>query len=220
MQRFFGWKYTKFSTTCTRSKFASMASGHNSSNDESKSAQSDLTKYQTKENRPKLGLGCLITRPNKKTKELEFLIGKRLNVHGNGMYALPGGHLEYCETWGQCAYRETLEETGLDIKPENWHFAFVCNSLNPPKKSNPLPYLHYVDIIMHANYSDDKEPINVEKHKNEFWKWQSWKDAKKTLPKDLLFSGLRAIIECDDFDPTKSNQICEAISYDTASKLK
>ena len=40
-------------------------------------------------------------------------------------YAFPGGHLEYMESFEQCARRETLEECGIEI--ERIRFQFVAN---------------------------------------------------------------------------------------------
>ena len=37
-------------------------------------------------------------------------------THQSGTWSLAGGHLEFDETFEQCAVRETKEETGLDIE--------------------------------------------------------------------------------------------------------
>ena len=37
-------------------------------------------------------------------------------THEPGTWSLAGGHLEFDETFEQCAVRETKEETGLDIE--------------------------------------------------------------------------------------------------------
>jgi 8-oxo-dGTP diphosphatase len=49
-------------------------------------------------------------------KNGSVLLGKRKGSHGEGEYAFPGGHLEYMESFEQCAHRETLEECGVEIE--------------------------------------------------------------------------------------------------------
>ena len=61
-------------------------------------------------NYPKVGIGIMIF------KEGKVLIAKRKSLHGEGEYSFPGGHLEYMESFEDCARRETMEETGIQIK--------------------------------------------------------------------------------------------------------
>ena len=61
--------------------------------------------------RPKVGIGVLIVKDGK------ILLGERIGAHGSGLFALPGGHLEFGETFEETARREVEEETGLtDIR--------------------------------------------------------------------------------------------------------
>lgn len=48
-------------------------------------------------------------------QEGQLLLGKRLGSHGESSWGAPGGHLEFCETFEECAIGEVLEETGLRI---------------------------------------------------------------------------------------------------------
>ncbi len=73
------------------------------------------------ENRPKVGLGVCIRKDGK------VLLGKRKNTHGEGDWCFPGGHLEFNETWEDCAIRETKEETGIKIK--NIRLATATNDI-------------------------------------------------------------------------------------------
>ncbi|XP_061993285.1 geranyl diphosphate phosphohydrolase-like [Rosa rugosa] len=43
------------------------------------------------------------------------LLGRRRSSLGNSTFSLPGGHLQFGESFEECAAREVKEETGLDI---------------------------------------------------------------------------------------------------------
>jgi len=60
--------------------------------------------------KPKVGVGIIVIKDNK------VLLGKRKNSHGEGSWCFPGGHLEFNESLENCAKREVLEETGIEIK--------------------------------------------------------------------------------------------------------
>ncbi|XP_072031608.1 nucleotide triphosphate diphosphatase NUDT15-like [Amphiura filiformis] len=130
--------------------------------------------------RPRVGVGVVI-------KSLRHpgcvVLGKRKGSAGSGMYALPGGHLEYGEEWAQCAERETEEETGLKIK--NIKLGTVVNTV-----VKEVQY-HYVTVFMEADIDEQSgktEPENLEPHKCESWQWYDWK--KFPVPDDELFYSL------------------------------
>ena len=63
--------------------------------------------------RPKVGVGVFV----KSAKHPGcVLLGKRLNKTGLGTWALPGGHVENCETLEETAIREVEEEVGVRIE--------------------------------------------------------------------------------------------------------
>lgn len=96
-------------------------------------------------------------------KEGKILLGKRKGSHGEGEYAFPGGHLEYMESFEECAKRETMEEAGIEIK--NVKFLFLSNLKDYAPK-------HYVHIGLIAEWKSG-EPKVLEPHKIDSWDWYS-----------------------------------------------
>ena len=66
---------------------------------------------------PNTGVGVMLLRNN------EILLGKRNSdpvkaesaLHGEGTWTVPGGKMEFRETFEESAHREVLEETGIKI---------------------------------------------------------------------------------------------------------
>lgn len=104
---------------------------------------------------PKVGIGVMIIKNNK------VLLGIRKGSHGEGEYSFPVGHLEYKESFEECAAREVKEECGIEIK--NLRFQFLANVLRYYPK-------HYVHIGMIAEWSSG-EPVLLEPDKCYFWRW-------------------------------------------------
>lgn len=63
----------------------------------------------------KVGVGVLARHPSTG----QVLLGKRTVRHGASTYSFPGGHLEYGESFVECASRELLEETNLVFEHES-----------------------------------------------------------------------------------------------------
>lgn len=71
--------------------------------------------------RPVVGVGVLVRKDGK------YLLGKRIGQHGKNTWSVTGGHLEFGETFEDCAFRETLEESGVKIK--NIKFLTAVNNV-------------------------------------------------------------------------------------------
>lgn len=104
---------------------------------------------------PKVGVGVMILKDGK------VLLGKRKGSHGAGEYAWPGGHMEYMESFSDCARRETAEETGMEI--DNIRFLRLLNLRDYAPK-------HYVDIGLVADWKSG-EPQIMEPDKIGDWAW-------------------------------------------------
>ena len=116
----------------------------------------------------RVGVGVLILDPLHPTK---VFAGIRKNSHGANTLALPGGHLELYETWEECAIRETLEETGLQLRPESVRFGHVTNDIMEKEGK------HYVTIFMLGECQCEvTRPKNLEEHKCAGWDSYSWDD--------------------------------------------
>jgi 8-oxo-dGTP diphosphatase len=120
--------------------------------------------------RPKVGTEVMIFKDGK------ILIGKRKGSdHGNGEYKLPGGHFEYMESLEECVRRETLEETGVEIK--NPKFLLVMNQkFYAPK--------HYINVGFTADWAGG-EPKVMEPEKCDGWAWYDVNNLPAPLFKTL-----------------------------------
>ena len=101
------------------------------------------------------------------------LFGKRKNAHGDGTWSFPGGHLEFGESLLECAKREVLEETGLEVKNVA-PFTFTNDIFEKEGK-------HYITLFVRAECGAG-EPKVLEPTKCEEWQWCKW-DA---LPEPLF----------------------------------
>jgi 8-oxo-dGTP diphosphatase len=108
-------------------------------------------------NSPRVGIGVLIF--NNKF----LLLGKRMLKHGSSSWAPPGGHLEFGETFEECAIREVKEETGLEITSPR--IIGVTNDLFLQDNK------HYVSIFLHVKYDGNQQIQNLEPEKVLSWNW-------------------------------------------------
>ncbi|MBN9289093.1 MAG: NUDIX domain-containing protein [Gammaproteobacteria bacterium] len=109
-------------------------------------------------NFPKVGIGVLIF-----NDEQKILLGKRKNAHGENTWGPPGGHLEWGESFQECAIRETYEETGLKIS--NLKVVGVTNDIF--SESN----MHYVSIFLKAHCHIGQSAQILEPDKVSVWRW-------------------------------------------------
>ncbi len=135
------------------------------------------------QNRPAVGVAVIVIQNEK------VLLGKRLNSHGSGTWAFPGGHLECGESIEDCAKREVVEETGLSIK--NLQCATFTNDIFGEEKK------HYVTLFVVSEYDSGELQIK-EPDKCENWVWFSWNEFPEPLflsLKNLLDQGFNPMSE-------------------------
>ncbi|KAF2114296.1 NUDIX hydrolase domain-like protein [Lophiotrema nucula] len=102
-------------------------------------------------------------------EEGRVIAGRRLSPLGTGQYSFPGGHLDQGEELFACAERETLEETGLNIRATK--IVAVTNDVFVQENK------HYVSIFVKGERLDPmQQPRRLEPHKCEGWEWKDWQD--------------------------------------------
>lgn len=121
----------------------------------------------------RVGVGVMVFKDGK------VLVKKRKGSHGEGDYGFPGGHLEYMESFEDCARREVREECGIEI--QNIRFNYLSNLT----RYNPK---HFIDVGVVADWASG-EPQVLEPEKNESWEWYDIDN----LPEPLFYPCVMAV---------------------------
>jgi len=106
-------------------------------------------------------------------KDGAFAMMQRKGAHGEGTWSLPGGHLEFSESFEATAKREVEEETGMSIA--NVRFGAVTNDFFEAENK------HYVTIWMLSDWLSGELNI-MEPHKCTAVEWSTF----NTLPSPLF----------------------------------
>lgn len=111
-----------------------------------------------------VGVGVMILR------EGRILLGKRNDdpekadseLHGEGTWTMPGGKVEFGESFEEAAVREVLEETGLAVNKESLRLISVSNDKAEDAQFVTLGFL-CEDVF--------GEPETMEPQEIVEWKW-------------------------------------------------
>eukprot|EP00042_Codosiga_hollandica_P053747 m.710904 g.710904 ORF g.710904 m.710904 type:complete len:353 (-) comp58766_c0_seq6:886-1944(-) len=115
--------------------------------------------------RPVVGVGVFVTNPKYPGM---ILVGKRLKAgFGCQTFALPGGHLEFGESFEDCGVREVMEECGLVLS--NTRPLSTVNSINSEAD--------YHTITIFVTGEAHAEPRNLEPEKCAGWEWVQFPDG-------------------------------------------
>ncbi len=121
----------------------------------------------------------------------EVLLVKRAHSHGAGTWAPPGGHIEFDETFAECAVREVREEVGIEIGEPR----FLCISRDVFAEAGRS----YVTIWVQADYVSGEAKSKATRELSEIG-WFRWNE----LP-EPRFLALRHLLEGDCF-PKGANE--------------
>jgi len=83
--------------------------------------------------RPRVGCAGLIRRGD------QVLLGKRNKEPNRGLWVLPGGGVQFCETLAQTLQRELLEEAGIKVEVRTTFRTYEL--INPPNEHRIIVYL-------------------------------------------------------------------------------
>jgi 8-oxo-dGTP diphosphatase len=101
--------------------------------------------------RPTVGVQAIVAHPK---RHRSILLGKRRGGFGDGQWGLPGGHLEFGESFEQATARELTEETGLSADQ-----LYVWKAINTPYVTT-----HYVQIgVQVAKFHGDMRNLEPDK---------------------------------------------------------
>jgi len=146
-----------------------------------------------KENNVRVGIGVFVIKDGK------FLLLQRKAAHGEGTWSLPGGHMEFGESFEDTSKREVREETGLEIT--NVHFGAVMNNIFTDKNR------HYVSVWTVSNWKSGKEYI-AEPDKCSEMGWYTF----DTLPSPL-FLPWEQFLESEFLEKVKQELAAEVVKF-------
>lgn len=126
--------------------------------------------------KPRLGCAGIITRDDK------FLLGVRAKEPNMGKWILPGGGVNFCETFSETLQREIKEEASINIK---------VNDLFNIYELIDKPNEHRVIIYMKGEYISGD--INPNSDLSEV-KFLSKDEIKKLDEKKLISSFVRGVL--------------------------
>jgi 8-oxo-dGTP diphosphatase len=121
------------------------------------------------------GIGVMILKNNK------VLFGKRnenpetadSELHGEGTWTMPGGKIEYKESFEDAAFREVLEETGIKINKDKLKLISISNDVGDDA--------HFITIgFLATDFSENAKVMEPD----EITEWR-WFDINK-LPSPIF----------------------------------
>lgn len=130
------------------------------------------------EKRPFLTVDCVVFQND------AVVLIKRGNEPFKGQYALPGGFVEYGETVEDACRRETLEETGLEVRQLRLIGVYSKPDRDPRGHSVSIAFLGIADTSQMKAGSDAAEVELV----------SNWREAEIAFDhKDIISDALKLI---------------------------
>ncbi len=133
--------------------------------------------------RPKVGVGLFVM-----GGDGTFVVIERKGSHGEGTWALVGGHVEFGQSPQEAAAAEAREEMGLDLDPASIHVGPWTNDVFHDEGKHYLTLFAWVELP-HGQWPAIREPDKISR-----WRWAAFDDVPRPvfLPLgNLLATGWR-----------------------------
>lgn len=117
------------------------------------------------------------------TKGNQVLLVRRANVHGSGTWSTPGGHLDFGESPEDCAIREVMEETGVEVAAVE--FRAVTNDFFETEGK------HYLTLWFEAEHKAGEASVAAPEEMSDLG-WFEWGELPSPLflPLQNLLDGM------------------------------
>jgi len=122
--------------------------------------------------RPKADIGIFVLN----SKNDKILLGKRF---GEGFWSLPGGKLNFGDSFEDCAVKELYKQTKLAIIKERLVELCSFNALDKKNKYHSLE----IDFLLKLTEKEECEVINNDKFSFETWSWYNFDEMLEVMPK-------------------------------------
>ena len=120
--------------------------------------------------RPKVEIGIFVL--NSKCDKI--LLGKRF---GEGLWTLPGGKLNFGDSFEDCAVKELKKQVKLDINSERLIEICTFNALDKKNKFHSLE----IDFLLKLTEKEESEVVNNDTFSFETWSWFNIEEMIDTL---------------------------------------
>lgn len=122
----------------------------------------------------KVGVGVMIVRDGKVLLGLRHSDAEKASseLHGEGAWTMPGGKMDFQETFETLCFRETKEETGIEIDKSKIQLISV--------QQNIIPEKHFITLGFLCEKFEG-EPRVCEPDEIGEWKWFPFSDLPKNM---------------------------------------
>ncbi|KAI8103515.1 hypothetical protein M9435_004852 [Picochlorum sp. BPE23] len=146
-----------------------------------------------REQEAKVGVGVLVCK-TLDSEAIHVLVSKRKGKVGRNAWALPGGKLEFGESFERTAARELEEETGIAVPESDFRFEYAVNTVFDAST-------HYVTVFMSCTVCPETRAQTREPDKHSDWEFVDWNMLRQQTNESYLplFEPLKTLCDNQSF---------------------